>query len=315
MWYVLILLYYVFYPLIRCLSISPSYLMYISPLSGIYTGTCILSNLPPANPDRVVQPATYSVLPRFGFNQSSNSSGVGVQGLCDATQSRTVTRHIPLFVVAVNQAPEIAFAADVDAAGEAVVGVVQAWLDAEVEVAAIVVTDTDHAEAPPILSSFGVPQQAPVTVSLSAAGGRLSLPRRPQGLALQEGQGKQDRRLVLRGPLDVVNVALAGLTYSCRRRDGCFAGYQDSLTVSVSDEGFSGRGGALTASRVISVVVSALEGWVGEEAEALAAADAEAVIAVAAVAAVAAAGVAAVAAAGAAVAPAAAATGAAAAQY
>jgi hypothetical protein len=240
--------------------------MYISPLSGIQTGTCILNQLPPANPDRVVQPAAYSVLPRFGFNQSSNSSGssmAGVQGLCDATQSRTVTRHIPLFVVAVNQAPEIAFAADEDAAGGAVMGMVEAWLDAEVEVAAIVVTDTDHAEAAPILSSFGVPQQAPVTVSLSAAGGRLSLPRRPQGLALQEGQGKQDRRLVLRGALDVVNVALAGLTYSCRRRDGCFAGYLDSLTVHVSDEGFSGRGGALTASRVISVVVSALDGGGG----------------------------------------------------
>ncbi|KAJ1396820.1 hypothetical protein B484DRAFT_484248 [Ochromonadaceae sp. CCMP2298] len=112
-----------------------------------------------------------------------------------------------------NQAPENAFAADVDAAGGAVMGVVEAWLDAEVEVAAIVVTDIDYPEAASILSSFGSPQQAPVTISLSAAGGRLSLPRRPQGLALQEGQGKQDRRLVLRGPLDGVNVALTVLPY------------------------------------------------------------------------------------------------------
>ena len=40
-----------------------------------------------------------------------------------------------------------------------------------------------------------------------------------------------------------------------RTQDGCVQGYTDTITVVANDEGFSGKGGALTDTRLISVLV------------------------------------------------------------
>ena len=51
-----------------------------------------------------------------------------------------------------------------------------------------------------------------------------------------------------------MNAALDVLTYECRSADGCGLGF-DLIRISVDDGGFSGSGGALTASAVLNVTV------------------------------------------------------------
>jgi hypothetical protein len=235
--------------------------------------TCILSELlshARADPDKVVQPATYSLLPTHGFNQTHNSdrNSSSVQDLifhlCDQVGSRTITAHVPLFVVAVNQAPEFVF----NGTAQAETAVFNAKLNAPLVVPTVEVVDADHAEGErgvPLLSSFGFEISPPVTVTLTTRGGRLSFPsleyQSPtKGLRIASvttGQGRLDKHTVLRGALDAVNHALSEMRYVCRTQDGCVAGYEDTISIVANDEGFSGKGGALTAQLQVTVAVQA----------------------------------------------------------
>ena len=236
--------------------------------------SCILIELMQhsrANPDLVVQPATYSLLPTHGFNQTSagsetsNSSAVQamVAHLCDQVGAQSVTAHIPLFVTAVNQAPVLLVWGE--AASNANFSVM---LDAASTVPTVSVVDDDHAEGErgvPLRSSFGFEVSPPVTVSVTTKGGRVSFPvleyqsdsRGLRVATLTAGQGRLDRHAVLRGSIDAVNHALAGMRYVCRQQDGCGEGYVDTIAVLANDEGFSGKGGALTALLTIEVAVAA----------------------------------------------------------
>jgi hypothetical protein len=47
------------------------------------------------------------------------------------------------------------------------------------------------------------------------------------------------------------------MRYVCRTQDGCVAGYEDTISIVANDEGFSGKGGALTAQLQVTVAVQA----------------------------------------------------------
>jgi ELWxxDGT repeat protein/VCBS repeat-containing protein len=91
-----------------------------------------------------------------------------------------------------------------------------------------------------------------VTVSLAAVNGVLSLPPN-SGVTLITGSGIQDRTMVFRAPLSVVNTALEFLLY---QGDKDFSG-TESITIRVSDNGNTGNGVALSDTKTLTFAVNA----------------------------------------------------------
>lgn len=103
-------------------------------------------------------------------------------------------------------------------------------------------------------SAGGLRIEGPVTVAVSATSGRLSLDVRG-GLSFAEGEGVSDPVLRFSGGIDDANRALATVSYRCSSTNGCGAGTHN-VTVSVDDNGFTGKGGAMSANATFSVQVS-----------------------------------------------------------
>ncbi|MBM0744200.1 tandem-95 repeat protein [Phormidium sp. CLA17] len=91
----------------------------------------------------------------------------------------------------------------------------------------------------------------PLTVSLSVANGTLTLGS-TSGLTVTTGSGTLDKNLAFSGSQGAINAALAGLTYlSDRNYNG-----SDLLTMNVSDNGFSGNGIPLSASKLVTLTIT-----------------------------------------------------------
>ncbi len=90
-----------------------------------------------------------------------------------------------------------------------------------------------------------------ITVTLSAGNGVLSLGR-ITGITFLEGDGTQDQRLSFRGGQDITNFVLQSLIY---RSNNNFRG-TDTISVTVSDGGNTGLGGALSDEGVITLNVA-----------------------------------------------------------
>jgi len=91
----------------------------------------------------------------------------------------------------------------------------------------------------------------PLTVSLSVANGSLTLSS-TSGLTFATGTGTLNKNLVFSGSQGAINAALAGLTYlSDRNYNG-----SDLLTMNVSDNGFTGNGIPLSASKLINLTIN-----------------------------------------------------------
>ena len=139
---------------------------------------CILSQLPPADPTRFVQPATYPLLPLHRFNQSNSnapSSALNIS-LCNQVGARTFTTHIPLFVVSVNQPPSVIVSQYNFTAP----------LNQYINVPTVSISDPDHLDVS-LNTSFGFTMHAPVTVTVFALGGRISMPVNDEGLVYTSG--------------------------------------------------------------------------------------------------------------------------------
>lgn len=164
--------------------------------------------------------------------------------LCDSTNgSSVVSRYIPIYVVAVNQPPRIMVAAT----GFSVT------VDTITAVPALAMDDADFSKQT-LISSFGLNVTAPVSVILTCGVGRLTFPS-AYGLVFLQGTGFTDRIVSLTGSYTDINTALQTVWYECRAQDGCFSGFKDTVTVLVDDQGFSGRGGALTATMELTVTI------------------------------------------------------------
>ncbi len=71
------------------------------------------------------------------------------------------------------------------------------------------------------------------------------------GVAFSRGDGVRDPIVTFHASLAATNIALAGLTYVTSQD---YYG-SDNITITVSDNGFTGRGGALYDVRVIPLTV------------------------------------------------------------
>ncbi len=91
----------------------------------------------------------------------------------------------------------------------------------------------------------------PLTVGLSVVYGSLTLGS-TAGLTITTGTGTLNKNLVFSGSQGAINTALAGLTYlSDRNYNG-----SDLLTMNVSDNGFTGNGIPLSASKLINLTIN-----------------------------------------------------------
>ena len=179
---------------------------------------------------------------------------------CDEMASKTVSRSLPLLVVAVNAPPVITLIAD---AFTALRG-----YNIFTALPSMTISDSGH-EQEIILDSFGYTTSAPVTLTVTASLGRLSWKNKDNVVFLQ-GTGMYDKTVVVRGGLMHVNKIIGGflgvggaddgtgtrvslLVYSCLVADGCTYGGTDTITITVNDEGFYGKGGPLKDTATVKV--------------------------------------------------------------
>jgi len=141
---------------------------------------------------------------------------------------------------------------------------------------AVLVSDPD-AEQTVYTDALGVASDAPFTVTLRARFGLLTLATLDNVALLEGCDGVDDASITFAAGLVDVNRALNGLAYRCdpfrtigtttssatdgvgaRKAAVCGVGL-DEVTIHVDDNGYSGRGGALTASAGFSIRVVADE--------------------------------------------------------
>ena len=196
----------------------------------------------PTNPNNFVQRPSRAILPttdEYGmFGNSSN-----LDSICDRNRTRTTVAYLPVYVVAVNQAPTISTDSEFYS---------QVQLDTPVP--EITITDVNH-EQMTRLTSMGEDLQPSVTLTITAGHGKITLLVKDNVVFLQ-GVGRRDQALIIRAPLDVMNGVLKTVSYSCKFQDGCVSDMTDTIYVEVDDEGYRGKGGALTASTTITVNVT-----------------------------------------------------------
>lgn len=189
-----------------------------------------------------------------GFNATAlrvfNATAREETAPCVLGGPQTTQKEIQVFLSAINRPPSV----NVPQAGSH-------FLQTEVDAAqaadigaggALSVEDPDVRETA-YYSAGGLRIEGPVSVAIVCASGQMSLAARG-GLSFSEGEGVSDPVLRFSGAIDDVNRALATLSYRCSSVYDCGAGMHD-VTVSVDDNGFTGRGGAMTANITFRIQV------------------------------------------------------------
>lgn len=203
------------------------------------------------NPDPC--PGDYNVS-SSGFNATA-SAGVNatVRGVdrasCALGGPQATEGRIQVYLSAVNRPPSV----------NVPQGTLRTVVDATQAIGvggggALSVEDPDVRETV-YYSAGGLRIEGPVSVAVVCANGRLSLGARG-GLSFSEGEGVSDPVLKFGGAIDDANRALATLSYHCSSLYYCAAGTHE-ISVTVDDNGFTGKGGALSANATFSVTVDA----------------------------------------------------------
>merc|ERR1712167_518894 len=100
-------------------------------------------------------------------------------------------------------------------------------------------------------ASTGLRIEPRLVVTVTGEKGVVSLGATDSRLSFIEGTGVDDKRVVVDASVAALNEALGVVTYECA---GCELG-TDTISVEVDDGGFSGLGGALTASGTVDVSI------------------------------------------------------------
>lgn len=193
-----------------------------------------------------VSSALYSL---YNYGNSDNATETATLHSACASLANTngfangfANRTIPIRVQHMNQAPEVVLSS-----GDKFTTKVDAVLTG----LGVSVFDIDNGDVTGY-TSFGQALSAPISVTLTAMYGKLTLPNR-DFLSLFAGRGILDSRISFRGDMSVVNNALSKLQYICLASDGCSSHYVDRISVTVNDDGFYGRGGPMTDQKSVSV--------------------------------------------------------------
>ena len=173
------------------------------------------------------------------------------KGTCDTTGAQTTSRTIHVAAVPTNHAPTILVVRDESPTEH--LPALSTAVDVPLSLPVVEVNDPDFVHDV-YKDSYGRAILPPVVVTVSAGAGRVGL-KRKRGVSLRRSRADADRIFIFQAPLDVANRALASLTYVCRAVDGCMPGHADTVSLTVSDEGFSGKGGALTATTSMAIAL------------------------------------------------------------
>lgn len=202
----------------------------------------------PCPGDLNVSASSFNSTESAGFNTSAG----GGNAPCALGGPQTVQREIQVFLSAVNRPPSV----NVPQAGASYLRTsVDAVQAADVGSGGELSVEDPDVRETEYYSAGGMRVEGPVTVAVVCASGRLSLGARG-GLSFSEGSGVSDPVLRFSGAIDDANRALATLSYRCLSLFGCDAGLHD-IAVSVDDNGFTGKGGAMSANATFSVQVEA----------------------------------------------------------
>ena len=125
----------------------------------------------------------------------------------------------------------------------------------EVPIASIAIGDPDLADGK-IVDPYQRDNAGLLTVVLRASAGTVSL-KSLEGLSFLRGTGVSNHFLVFMGQLKDVNHALSTLYFTCFEAIYDCAEGKASVEVTVDDNGYSGKGGPLSAEAVIDLIVVA----------------------------------------------------------
>lgn len=168
---------------------------------------------------------------------------------CDMGAKHTVTGSINVYISSVNDAPRVDVTLPMLGTGltlrrlssfRAEMGF---WVT--VPERTFVVSDSDMNETVST-DTYNIAGDPPMTVTIKAMHGIFTLGTL-KNIALVAGDGVEDRMVRFMASLVDVNNALTNLRYLCsdQNENPCYPG-TDELSVHVDDNGYSGRGGALT---------------------------------------------------------------------
>jgi hypothetical protein len=200
-------------------------------------------------------PAYPAGLPYNSNSKPEMQTQADMLGLCNTNNNRTLltsVRTIDLSVTAVNLPPTVTFLSSSTSA--------QVAVDSPLTLPAIILADNDSETGASTISSHNQVIAPNYALTLSTTGlGRVTLVNRPQAVTITSGTGYRDRFVALLGSLATLQATVAAgqVRYECLAADGCFAGIQDAVVVSLNDLGNYGLGGPMTGNSTLAVMVTA----------------------------------------------------------
>lgn len=192
---------------------------------------------------------------RFNSSESeSNATAAITAAPCALGGPQTTEGAIAVFLSAINRPPSI----KVPVSGVNTRTTIDAEKPAYIGAGGEISVEDPDARETAYYSAGGLRIEGPVTVGVVAASGQLGIGAR-HGLSFVVGGGISDPEIRFSGAIDDAKRALETLTYRCSTASGCDAGTH-KITVSVDDNGFTGKGGPLTAMATFGVEVEVAGG-------------------------------------------------------
>ena len=190
-------------------------------------------------------------------NTSAASTSVAgePERLCPESPANEAAAEIEVHYVSVNDAPRIATDLTGHDSFDAAAGAMAVALDTVVTLGEGHVTLSDvDVDQTKERDPHGVTHEAFMTLTVSAEKGRVRVGAVP-GIAVLSGSAVFDRVRVVAGKVSDLMAYLAKLQYRCGAPDDCAAGDTDRVSIAVSDNGFTGVGGAKEAHAHVSILI------------------------------------------------------------
>lgn len=185
----------------------------------------------------------------FTSSPELNTTTAPATAPCTLGGPRTTGETMAVFLSAVNRPPTV----KVPLPEESTRTTLDAAYSVEIGARGGVSVEDPDARETVYYSAGGLKIEGPVTVDVIAEKGHLTLGVRG-GLSFAVGEGISDSALRFSGGIDDVNSALNTLSYRCSTAVGCELG-TDKVNVSVNDNGFTGKGGPMSATATFSIEV------------------------------------------------------------
>jgi ELWxxDGT repeat protein len=203
------------------------------------------------------------------YSRAHDEQRLANLSFCDFGNMNIVGGAIDIYISSVNHAPVVDVNLPYEGTGLTLrksdsISTEQGFWK-EIPDSSFVLSDPDMNETQS-RDTYDIAGEPPLTVTIEADHGVFTLGTL-KNLAFVEGDGVEDRVVTFMAAVADANNAFRGLQYLCSEESEkpCFAGTHDGLRVTVDDNGFSGRGGSMTASGFLPISVLVPSEDVAEE--------------------------------------------------